>query len=508
MKKFLSTLKIKSNSKKNNIFNYSSNSKTNQTSQNHIDTDIIILGGGAVGLSLANSLVKSNSIENLIILDQSESIVNDDIFQYNTKKIPDMRAVSLTSSSLNFLKAIGAYDFLNKDLLTYVDNMQIWEKKGNSFVRINANEASSVYNLFNEMYEKYIKNEKDSEMKTMVKNKEEYISCLIELGHLQSALEKALVFNDNNSKVKRYYQKLTNENFEIDNSNKEYITITLKSEKNRDETHIRAKLLVISDGANSLARGKINYEIFGYDYHESGLVCTLKGDKSISTSFQRFLHDGIFALLPLYNGYYSIVCSMPKEINNRLLEMNDNEFIDYINHILHSSSAVDTSHFGRLIRNNLNSYIHPPIIESVHSKRMTFPFKLQYVNDPVQNNCVVIGDSSHTIHPLAGQGLNLGLADSALLSNSIYNSVSIGGRVNNKLMLDQFQKDSLLNTKGMITTMEIIKSMYQIDNYPFSLIRNFGMDIFNTSGFMKGFTSDIASGKFTIPHIFDWEKRV
>lgn len=451
-----------------------------------IDTDVLIIGGGVIGLSLANALKVSNTADKISILDQSEMKFPADQFKYHENRIPDMRAISLTPGSMNFIRAIGVEGFLNPKLLTYVKEMQVWEKNGSNFVNFKSDYLISIVDSIKQKLSA-------EEAKTF---KENYISTMIEMNHLQMALSQNL-----NSSISRINYKMSHDNFHLDNTNDNYCLLTL----NDNNTTYRTKLLIISDGPKSFIRSKLNLNITGYDYHESGIVCTLKGNKNTQTSFQRFLHDGIFALLPMYDSFYSIVCSMPKEINEKLKEMSEKDFISFVNNVLHSPSLTDYSHIGRLIQDNSNNFHRPPIIESIHSDRVSFPFQLQYVDDPVCNNCIIIGDSAHTVHPLAGQGMNLGLADAAILSNLLSKGKEQGKRLNDKSVLSDFSLNAQINTKSMIAGMELFKFIYQRENILFTSIRNLGMELLNSSNILKGLMTDFASGKILLPNKYNWE---
>ena len=78
----------------------------------------------------------------------------------------------------------------------------------------------------------------------------------------------------------------------------------------------------------------------GYEYNETGLVCTIRGNYPSDVAFQRFLHNGIFALLPLYDNLFSIVCSTPKNINE--------DFLNFVNNVINNPSEFDTSQRDRL----------------------------------------------------------------------------------------------------------------------------------------------------------------
>lgn len=267
-------------------------------------------------------------------------------------------------------------------------------------------------------------------------------------------------------------------------------------------------MIVASDGAKSIIRNKLKFSTLGYDYNETGLVCTLRGNKSSETAYQRFLSNGVVALLPLYDNLYSIVCSMPKNINNRLMQLEEKQFVNLINRIFHDSSEIDniSAKIDKIIPYQYN-FSSPPIMDKILSdgKRMEFPLQLMYVTDPVYKKVALIGDAGHAIHPMAGQGLNLGIADSAILANEIISGLKLGRRLNDRRTLESFSSKSQINTKIMLSLIESLKFFFNKNDLITTEIRNFGMTLCNKSSLIKSLFMNSASGELLQPKFFAWE---
>jgi 2-octaprenylphenol hydroxylase len=158
---------------------------------------------------------------------------------------------------------------------------------------------------------------------------------------------------------------------------------------------LEAKLIVGADGSRSWVRQQANIDVKGWSYHQKAVVTTVKtAIHHNETAWQRFLPDGPLAFLPLTDGYSSIVWSATTQRADALLALNDVDFMAEL------KSAFD----GKL-----------GDIESV-SARGAFPLKLQHATRYVGERTVLIGDAAHTVHPLAGQGVNLGFMDAAALA--------------------------------------------------------------------------------------------
>eukprot|EP00340_Litonotus_pictus_P002488 CAMPEP_0170519080 /NCGR_PEP_ID=MMETSP0209-20121228/4617_1 /TAXON_ID=665100 ORGANISM="Litonotus pictus, Strain P1" /NCGR_SAMPLE_ID=MMETSP0209 /ASSEMBLY_ACC=CAM_ASM_000301 /LENGTH=452 /DNA_ID=CAMNT_0010804873 /DNA_START=273 /DNA_END=1631 /DNA_ORIENTATION=+ len=451
---------------------------------------------------MAAGLTEAGITDKIVIIDQSSADLNPDSFKYKAGRVPDIRAVSLTPGSMKFLDAIGVTPHLNKRLLTHVNEMQIWENQGSSSVNFKSNEVKSVIdfvksNILNSSKSNETVEEDPSHPKYESMSK--FISCMVEINHLTMALQSKIKHNN----ITRVSAKLDIDSFNIEQS-EDYSYFTIYG-SNQNTTY-RTKLLLISDGPKSIARTKLNLPVTGYDYNETGLVCSLGCDKNTKTAYQRFTHNGIFALLPMYDNFYSIVCSMPTEYNEQLKQLKEEEFINFVNNLLHSPSEVDFSQLDRVLNHNSNNFNTPPFVVSLHSKRLSFPLQLQLVDNCIHKNCVIIGDSAHQIHPMAGQGLNLGIADCALLVNGLAKAKKLGKRLNDPEILSEYGTKTTINTKSMVTSMEAVKMMFRPTNSLFSGLRNYGMGILNNSEYLKGLMVDVASGKIILPDKYEWEK--
>lgn len=486
---------------------YFSSSASQKESHNNsenqiIDTDVLIVGGGVTGLSLASALLKSEFFHNnpanqnspkITLIDQPMKIKPEN-FVYKPGRLPDVRCISLTPASIKFFRSIGMWDKLDERLVKFVKSMQIWENKGYSYINMDTNDLTSLQTLINTL-------SFNNSLFTSPRVSRDYLCALVEINHLINGFNK-LLESEPSQNFKTHEHNLEFDNIEIQNT-EDYAYLRLIKENK----HFRAKLLVASDGAKSIIRNKLKIPTSGYDYNETGLVCTLRANRGSEIAYQRFLHNGIFALLPLYDDLYSIVCSMPKNVNENLRSLDDKTFIDVINKILHSPSETDllSNKLDRLIpyKNNFDS---PPVINEILSKRFEFNLQLQYATENVYRNTVLIGDAAHVVHPMAGQGLNLGIADSWMLANEIVLGLQQGRRLNDKRTLDSFSWSSQLNTKMMIGTIETLKSIFTPTNYPMAELRNLGLSFCNKSSYLKGLCMSAASGESAQPKAFAWDK--
>jgi ubiquinone biosynthesis UbiH/UbiF/VisC/COQ6 family hydroxylase len=403
--------------------------------------------------------------------------------------------------------------------------MQIWESKGSSFISLGVSDLQSLKN--NSIINFFKSNNllaKNEIINFDIVNHipDDYVCAMVELNHIQFHLQESL-----KDKINFIRESISQDKIEIDNNQSDYCYIKLnyanlnllrssnnKQTKNSKQPNsqksitFRTKLLVASDGADSTIRSKLNFKTTGHEYNETALICTLRGSEASEIAFQRFLQNGAFALLPLYENLFSIVCSMPKSVNEDLSKMDNSAFLRFVNNVLHNPSQINGNNNKLDLSKIGKSAFHalPPQMEEVLSRKLEFSLQLQYANNPVDKCVVLIGDASHVVHPLAGQGLNLGIMDAAFLADELVKGLCNDRSVNDSQALQAFTYRSQMNSRLMIATIESIRAVYGPTNSLLSALRNIGIAIGNSSEVMRGLFMLSASGIPAQPSKFAWEK--
>lgn len=212
--------------------------------------------------------------------------------------------------------------------------------------------------------------------------------------------------------------------------------LTLKSGKS-----LTSKLVVGADGANSWLRQQLDIPLTHWDYDHHALVATVKTDLAHENcARQIFTPEGPLAFLPLFEkDLCSIVWSVPPERAQQLMQLSELEF-------------------NRQLTRNFDNRLG---FCEVQSERHSFPLKMRYARDFAKHRIALIGDAAHTIHPLAGQGVNLGLLDALSLAQTIIENKNSDKEIGLYENLRHFERWRKTEAMQLIASMELLKRLFQ-----------------------------------------------
>ena len=245
---------------------------------------------------------------------------------------------------------------------------------------------------------------------------------------------------------------------------------------------LTADLIVAADGAQSPLREWAGIETTGWDYDQHGLVCTVTTEQPHKqTARQRFLPGGPLAFLPLANPQQcSIVWSNTTEEAERLKQLSDDDFKDTL----------------------ANAFEHElgEIIEV--SPRASFPLKCRHAKDYVEAGLALVGDAAHTIHPLAGQGVNIGFLDAATLAEIVIDAHQKGRQIGSLHTLKKYQRQRKGDNLAIQMTMDAFKRVFGSENPVLRIARQSGFQLVNNNQLLRRCFMQQASGqRFANPNL-------
>ena len=271
---------------------------------------------------------------------------------------------------------------------------------------------------------------------------------------------------------------------------------------------IAARLLVGADGINGPVRKFAGISTRGWDYDRHGVVATLKlrpseMDKSGTIAYQRFLPSGPIALLALPGDYASLVWTTTPAQAARLKSLSTDDFIAMVNAAFRLD-IPDLNYMFTQPSDQLSEYewrssmvstneleqtrAIPRPVQSVQGGSIaSFPLRLRQATSYTAHRIALIGDAAHTIHPLAGQGLNMGLADSQALASAIEYAVEHGADIGNEMMcLDRYNREVWMRNNRMLGAVDKLHWLYSATNPLTVAARGLGLGLVDRMEGVKG----------------------
>lgn len=242
-----------------------------------------------------------------------------------------------------------------------------------------------------------------------------------------------------------------------------------------DGTRLRSRLLVAADGAASPIRHQLGIATRDRDYAQRAVVAHVGTERAHqATAWQRFQPGGPLALLPLADGRCSIVWSLPNEEAARILDLDDEAF---------------RAELGCALDFRLGS------ITST-TRRFAFPLHMRLASRYVVGRCALIGDAAHAVHPLAGQGLNLGLRDVQNLRAQLDRARARNSDPGAAHVLRRYERERRSENTLAAGSLDLIERSFSSASMPVAGMRGMALEIANRLPPLKRLLGDGAAGRF------------
>ena len=388
--------------------------------------DVIVVGGGMVGAALACALAPTNL--RIAILDQRP-------FDAETAGSGtfDARVSAITPASAHFLSDIGVWDGVLQRRASPYCEMEVWDADGTGSIHFAAADVRA-----------------------------DVLGHIVENNVTLAALHERLrAFDQIEWIVPASLEALLSPYTPPDARGASPATEPIRLLLD-DQRVLSATLLVAADGGQSRVRELAGFRTREWDYDHHALVTTVRTEKPHrQTAIQRFMDEGVLAFLPL-------APSVAEADDQHHCSIVWSVLPDYARELLAQDDATFTRTLQAAIESRLGA------IEEV-APRHCFPLRQRHAVSYVQPGIALIGDAAHTIHPLAGQGVNLGLQDAQVLAREISAAVAVGRDFADMRTLRRYQRRRIGQNLGMMWVMEGFKHLFADQPLPVRWLRNAGM---------------------------------
>lgn len=330
----------------------------------------------------------------------------------------DLRTFAITRASERIFSHIGVWQLMSELRVSPFQQMYVWDENGNGKIHFDSLQIH-----------------------------EPILGHIVEQSVIQTALLTRLAQYENLT----WYRPAKVKHFQLTS---QVMQVTLD-----DDRILTTQLLIGAEGANSTIRTAAGIPYKMQDYGQQAIVANIKTTLPHQhTAWQRFLSTGPLAFLPLQNiNECSIVWSADTPVAQRLMRLDKATFQQEL------AQAFE--------------YKLGDVIEC--SQRAIFPLQRRHAEHYVQSRLALVGDAAHTIHPLAGQGVNLGLLDAATLSQVIEETRLIYRDFGNHAVLQRYERWRKGETVAMMLAMDSFKHLFASELPVVQWTRSFGLNISN-----------------------------
>lgn len=344
----------------------------------------------------------------------SVAVIDSQISQSMPIGEPELRVSALTLATETVMKNIGAWQHLDVERMGTYAQMYVWDQDSFANIQFSASDVAT-----------------------------EQLGFVIENQSLRHALWLQ-------AEQAAFIQLLAPKKISHLVVGQQETFITLD-----DDSHLTARLVIGADGANSFVKKKANLVETFWDYDQQAIVATIKTTlPHDNVARQVFTPTGPLAFLPLWDAHHcSIVWSQEQSKSAELMSLSATEF----------EKALTVAFDAQL---GLCSLV---------SEKQFFPLKMRYTRQWLDDRVALIGDAAHTIHPLAGQGANLGILDAAALAEQIIKMVKKDKDFGLAKNLRPFERWRKTETVKMIAAMEGFKRLFGGSQPGKKLLRDIGL---------------------------------
>lgn len=390
--------------------------------------EVVIVGGGIVGLTAAGLLAQDEHLA-ITIIDAGRKP------QFDPARDLSLRVSAIAPGSVEVLRTIGAWQEIARTRACPYRAMKVWDASGNAEGPETLSFGADEFAL-------------------------PQLGFIVENALVQAALVNQLATSGVEQRFDTPIKRVsrTGRRLELELESGEVLS---------------PDLLVGADGASSLVRNSAGIDVDSWAHAQKAFVTCLRPALSHrNTAWQRFTADGPIGLLPLLDGRISIVWSTtPGQADDAL-------------------SMADDALAARLqeVTDGVLGALEPA------GPRGAFPLQSQHARSYVQDGLALIGDAAHTVHPLAGQGVNLGIADAQALAQAISSALLADENPGDLPALRRYERSRKGANQAMLHFTNLLNKLFSNESASLARLRGVGMYAFNHAGPVRDQAVQIALG--------------
>ena len=389
--------------------------------------DVVIAGGGNVGLTLACALAEAFGDAGKILVADPKPV---------GRGSRDIRASALSAGSQHLLAALGIWSLI--------------EAHAQPVTAIDITDAS-LEDTFRPIVLSYDNSIRDGEPGTYIVENDRLTQAIGAIAQQRRALELI-----GGCGVSGYA------------ADEQGVTVTLA-----DGRLVHARLLVAADGRTSPLREASGIGVVGWKYPQVGIVTTVEHEKPhCARAVQHFLPSGPFAILPLMGNRSCVTWSEEENEGRRIVALDDTAFL-----------AELEKRFGYRLG-----------AIKLAGPRAAWPLEMHLARSLIANRLVLVGDAAHLVHPIAGQGLNLGFRDVAALTEVLGDAARLGLDIGSSIVLERYERWRRTDAALSAAAFDGLNTLFSSDWTLLRTARSAGLGIVDRLPVLKQFFVAEAAG--------------
>ncbi len=414
-----------------------------------IQCDVLIVGGGLVGASLAACLARDPSLS-IVVLEKFPLAANSQV-QHPSY---DARNTALANGTCHVFEQLGVWQSI-KENATAIKKVLVSDQGGFGYTQITAEE------------------ERVSALGYVVENR--WVGAVL-VDHLQHCDNVCWLAPG----------QLNDIAFLADR-----VQVSARTDQDRC-CIIEAQLLVAADGAQSTTRERLGIEARTQSYQQVGIVTTLTPDQDHHhCAWERFTSGGPLALLPQTDNRLGVTWCVSEQDASALMEASESEFLKAIQ----AAAGRQAGTFTKV------------------GKRFAYPLALTVAQEQIRTRLVVLGNSAHGMHPVAGQGFNMSMRDVAVLTQTLFEARQNHEPIGHLVVLKRYLQKRSWDQRNTLQFSDKVTRLFSTDDRLLALARNAGLFAFDLMPGAKRFLARYAMGRAVstilpdIPEVQNHERR-